>query len=188
MARSLLARWIMCLVLGMFSLWSHAQSAAVLQFVETSSTDNLTITNPGIPLIFTPTYIGPDQWTVNVTLPAGISLASISLFGGGSWSWREPGSTDEVNRVVYNATSTSFFDVFSDLVVDNSDFELIPVDGTLQAFGLLTWVEDNDFNELPIDIMFVDKGDRQVPEPGMLSLIGLSLVALGWSRRRRAQG
>ena len=134
---------------------------------ENSST-SLTVTYDGSPLTVTPS--GPDSWSF--LLPTGFLANSF----GTNYQWIEPGNPALVNSVGFGSNITRAGFVQSDLplstqpppVADGAPV-LVGTDGGVSAFA-----------------KFHDLGDSAaVPDSGAsLSLFGVSLLGLGFLRRR----
>lgn len=183
MDRSLISKIVGFAAVCLISMGSMAAPGSSITFTENSSSD-LAVTSTGISGIsFSVASMGTDRWRVTWSFADTTSALSLVTDSASSRQWFEPENQNEVNLVTWGG---SFFDVFSDVdAIPEANGGAPNVDGTaVFQFIEYSFFDDPDTFINQVAIVFNDAGDSAMPEPGALSLIGLSLCALGWSRRR----
>jgi len=133
-------------------------------FTENSSS-SLSVTYDGSSAGITVTPISPDGWTVTFS----------QSFTSGGFTWQDPTDAAVLSNLVL-FLSGGRFDVISDFLVPTTQ----PNGSTYVGAG--TQVSDGT----PFDMTFNDNGDTaRTPDTGTTgSLLGLSLVGLGFLRRK----
>jgi hypothetical protein len=155
------------LLAGAMLFGGMAQGQVQTLVITENSSTSLTWDLNGVSHTITP---GPDAWIIMSTALAGISSSGTNVF------WQEPGETT-VNYVNGSPLgSLGELNVFSDRVAIG--VLVLPNGATDKTHFTLNGAE--------LDVTFNDNGDSpSVPDTATtLPLLGLSLAALGFAKRR----